>query len=104
MFALQAYVQKQAQSLLDIQGMSDCNLSSLVPTLQQWRIEMTALYLCFCIGGPKTKAALLALNMEDGTSHEACMPSCASPELLVSATACHCFAAVLLHRMIVVAA
>ena len=71
------------QCLVDIDGRPD-NRHLSVQHMHQWRIELTALFACFCTGSPKAKADLLSLNMTDGTLHEE--PAQVSHDLLVRLT------------------
>lgn len=80
---MQAYVHKLAQCLVDLDGSDDLRHSANAQ-MQQWRVEMMALFLCFVAGNPKVKADLLSLNMEDGTMHEDRKPISIQDDLLVS--------------------
>ena len=83
-FFMQAYVRKQAQCLLDIQGgRSDKHHDSL-SHLRRWSLEAAALAVCFCSSGHHAVDVLHSLNMQDGTLFRDPLPETAHVELLVS--------------------
>lgn len=61
---LEVYVRKQAQCLLDVEGDGDSSHASLIQ-LQQWSLEMSALWSCFGIGGPHNISEWHSGSLED---------------------------------------
>lgn len=79
-----AYVRKQAQCLLDIQGgRSDKHHDSL-SHLRRWSLEAAALAVCFCSSGHHAVDVLHSLNMQDGTLFRDPLPETAHVELLAA--------------------
>ena len=63
--ALQAYVQKQAQCLLQLEGNSDSSNPALAE-MHRWSVESTAMLICFATGSTSNQV-FSWLNMKDGT-------------------------------------
>lgn len=78
---------KLAQCLLETQNDSN-GQHAASRQLHQWRVELMALFLCWCAGNPKAKAEMLSLNMAEGSFGEDQVPSNSGDGLLVSAVAC----------------
>jgi len=66
---LQAYVRKQAQCLLDVEGNIDSNNPSL-GDLHQWGLEAQAVLICFSMCNPNNIGIVHSLNMKDGLFQE----------------------------------
>ena len=86
---MQAYVRKQAQNLLDIEGNSNSNNPALAD-LQRLSVEMTALLVCFGMSIRKANGVLFSLNMEDGSVFQDPLPDSARDNLLVSIKSMSC--------------
>ena len=80
--ALQAYVRKQAQCLLDVEGNIDSNNPSL-GDLHQWGLEAQAVLICFSMCNPNNIGIVHSLNMKDGTLFQEPPPEHAPADLLV---------------------
>jgi len=78
---LQAYVQKQAQCLLHVEGNSDSNNPALAE-MHRWAVESTAMLICFATGSASNQLTSW-LNMKDGTSFQEPAPNGNPAELLV---------------------
>jgi hypothetical protein len=80
--ALQAYVQKQAQCLLDVEGNNDSNNPALAE-MHRWSVESTAMLICFATGSASNQLTSFQLNMKDGTLFQEPSPNGDPAELLV---------------------
>ena len=85
---LQAYVRKQAQCLLDMEGNVDSNNPSL-DDFHQWGLEAQALLISFSFCNPNNIGIVHSLNMKDGTLFQEPPPEHAPADLLVRC-AYHC--------------
>ncbi|KAL0031337.1 hypothetical protein WJX79_004570 [Trebouxia sp. C0005] len=77
-----AYVQKQAQCLLEVEGNSDSNNPALAD-MHRWSVESTAMLICFATGGASNHLTSW-LNMKDGTLFQEPAPDGNPAELLAA--------------------
>lgn len=78
-----AYVRKQAQCLLDVEGDVDSNNPSL-SDLHRWGLEAQAVLICFSMCNPNNIGAVHSLNMKDGSLFQEPPPEHAPADLLVA--------------------